>query len=72
MFYTTRPVEAGEELLWDYDPDVENIDFNNTICINGVKPYITPDPTKYVDVTDTRAKLKSSYKPVDARSFLRQ
>ncbi|KEQ18731.1 SET domain-containing protein [Endozoicomonas numazuensis] len=65
-FYTTRPIEAGEELLWDYDEDVES-NFEK-----GVKKLIIQSPKSYVQVIDGDVMLKKTKHPkLNVKSFLR-
>ena len=70
MFYTTCAIKAGQELFWDYDPNVET-DFNSTNCVDGVKPYIPTNPLKYVRVKSNTVELRSKYKPAKSRNFIR-
>ena len=66
-FYTTRPIEAGEELLWDYDQEIET-DFEK-----GVKKRIVQNPHQYVKVVNGNVTLKKAKRShFDASGFIRQ
>ncbi len=66
-FYTTRPIEADEELLWDYDEEIET-DFEK-----GVKKRIIQEPKKYVRVVDGKVTLKKAKRsPFNVKNFILQ
>ena len=74
MFHTIRPVKRGDELLWDYDEEVET-DFTN-----GVKKRIVQKPEEYFYMNGekkntlrraTASSKKTKPKKINGRIFIK-